>query len=330
MNFISNTFRDKNSAEFKFWKLLINFIIFVSCIEVAIETDRSITTRFESQLKILEYIAVGFFTLDYLGNIIIARNRIKYIFSIWGLIDLLAILPSFLQIASLTGFQGVKLMRTLQVAKMMRIFKMLHLAIETSKSQTALTDPIKTNLKIYFTCFFLVIMTSSTLMYYVEGGCYTEDVLQEGQHKLDVLTNLQNTDSDVKTPSPVFMPRDPLTGNEIPEDKRFFTSIPQAAWWSFLAVTGNSESFPVTLGGKIIAGVTYFLGLILFGVLINIVGKSIMKNFFIDPDADKNISKEEIINLMIQLNWISHQEKIVFLELPQEEINLRMRILCQL
>ena len=33
---------------------------------------------------------------------------------------------------------------------------------------------------------------------------------------------------------------------------------------------------------------------------------------------------------MIQLNGISHQEKIVFLELPQEEINLRMRILCQL
>ena len=330
MNFIVNIFRDKNSREFKFWKLLINFIIFISCIEVAIETDVTIAERFHTQLKFIEYIAVAFFTLDYLGNVLIARNRIKYIFSIWGLIDLLAILPTLLQVANLTGFQGVKLMRTLQVAKMMRIFKMLHLAVETSKSDEAKTDPIKTNLKIYFTCFFLVIMSSSTLMYYVEGGCYSEEVMQEGQHKLDVLANLNNTDSSLVLPAAVFMPKDPLTGNDIPEDKRVFTSIPQSAWWSFLAVTGNSEVYPVTLGGKIVAAVTYFLGLILFGVLINIVGKSIMKNFFIDPDAGKQISKEEIINLMIQLNWISHQEKIVFLELPQEEINLRMRILCQL
>jgi hypothetical protein len=330
MNFLSNIFREKNSSEFKFWKLLINFIIFISCLEVAIETDTSIAARFETQLKLIEYIAVGFFTFDYLGNILIARNRIKYIFSIWGLIDLLAILPTLLQVAHLTGFQGVKLMRTLQVAKMMRIFKILHLAIEASKSESASTDPIKTNLKIYFTCFFLVIMTSSTLMYYIEGGCYTEDVMQQGQHKLDVLTQLNNADSTIPAPAPVFMPKDPLTGNDIPEDKRFFTSIPQAAWWSFLAVTGNSKVFPATLGGKVVAAVTYFLGLILFGILINIVGKSIMKNFFIDPDADKRISKEDIINLMIQLNWISNQEKIVFLELPQEEINLRMRILCQL
>jgi hypothetical protein len=330
MKFFTNIFRDKNSPEFKFWKLLINFIIFISCLEVAIETDKSLASNLENQLKIVEYIAVVFFTFDYLGNVIIARNRIKYIFSIWGLIDLLAILPTILQVAHLTGFQGIKLMRTLQVAKMMRIFKMLHLAIEASKSESATTDPIKTNLKIYFTCFFLVIMTSSTLMYYIEGGCYSEEVMTEGQHKLDVLAHLKNTDTSFEIPPAVFIPTDPLTGNEIPDDKRVFTSIPQSAWWSFLAVTGNSEFFPVTLGGKLVAAVTYFLGLILFGILINIVGKSIMKNFFIDPEPHTHISKEEIINLMIQLNWITNQEKIIFLDLPQEEINLRLRILCQL
>ena len=330
MNILFKIFSEKSSIEFRLWKLAINFIIVISCIEIAIETDANMAKRFDANLILIEYFAVAIFSIDYLGNAFFSRRGIRYIFSFWGFIDLLAILPTILQVVHMTGFQGIKLMRTLQVAKMVRIFKILHNTVELAKTDLAVTDPIKTNLKIYFTCFFLVVMSTSTLMYYVEGGCYTPDVLNAGQRQIDTIKLLSSSDSNLMTSSEKFIPTDPLTGAEIPEDKRYFTSIPQTAWWSLLAVTGNSEVFPITLGGKVIACITYFLGLILFGILINIVGKSIMKNFFIDPDVNRTFSKQDVIVIMIEQKWITDHEAKVFQELPLDEINLRLKIMAQL
>lgn len=78
------------------------------------------------------------------------------------------------------------------------------------------------------------------------------------------------------------MPVDPISGNLIPEDKRFFTSIPTAMWWCIVTLTstGYGDMFPVTVGGRIIGGLTMFLGLVLFGILLNVVGKTMMVVLF--------------------------------------------------
>jgi len=79
----------------------------------------------------------------------------------------------------------------------------------------------------------------------------------------------------------------------------------------------------------VIACITYFLGLILFGVLINIVGKSIMTNFFIDPSASPQSSKPDLLATLVQQGWIGQHEAEVLSKLPVEEINRRMRIIAK-
>ena len=329
MQVLRSLFADPSTSIYRRWKLFTNFLIIVSCIAISIETVETIAHKYEHYFKLLEYFTVCVFILDYLGNVVYAKERLKYIFSFWGLIDLLSILPTLLQSFNLLGFQSIKLIRTFQVARMIRILKMLHSTIEDAQSSNARTSPIKTNLKIYFTGFFMVTMISSTLMYYVEGGYYTREALEAGQAQLDLETRIKSSDTEVGVPAPVFMPVDALTGNEIPEDKRFFTSIPNTIWWSMLAITGNGDMFPVTLGGRVIACITYFLGLILFGVLINIVGKSIMTNFFIDPSASPQSSKPDLLATLIQQGWIGQHEAEVLSKLPVEEINRRMRIIAK-
>ncbi len=330
MQLLKHLFSDSSTLAYRNWKVFTNFLIIVSCIAISIETVESIAIKYEHYFKGLEYFTVCIFIIDYLGNVAYATKRLKYIFSFWGLIDLLSILPTLLQSLNLLGFQSIKLIRTFQVARMIRILKMLHSTIEDAQSSRSSANPIKTNLKIYFTGFFMVTMISSTLMYYVEGGYYTKEALEAGQAALDLQTRLRSSDTEVEIEKPIFMPVDALTGNNIPEDKRFFTSIPNTIWWSMLAITGNGDMFPVTLGGRIIACITYFLGLILFGVLINIVGKSIMTNFFIDPSSPTmSTSKHELLLSLIQQGWIGQHEAEVLSNLSLEEINRRMRIIAK-
>ena len=123
-----------------------------------------------------------------------------------------------------------------------------------------------------------VMMISSTLMYYVEGGLYTTEALSHGQAAMEA----QALKDGQPVPTEKFMPVDPISGNPIPEDKRVFTSIPAAMWWCIttLTTTGYGDLYPVTVGGRLIAGVTMLLGLVLFGILMNIIGRTLMVVLF--------------------------------------------------
>jgi len=116
------------------------------------------------------------------------------------------------------------------------------------------------------------------LIYYVEGGLYTSEAMVHGQAAMEA----QAAKEGQPVPTEKFMPIDPISGNPIPEDKRFFTSIPVAMWWCIttLTTTGYGDLYPVTVGGRFIAGVTMLMGLVLFGVLMNIVGKTLMVMLF--------------------------------------------------
>jgi hypothetical protein len=95
-------------------------------------------------------------------------------------------------------------------------------------------------------------------------------------------------------------------------------------WWCVLAVTGYGDMFPVTVGGRVVACMTFLLGLTLFGVLIIIVGNSIVKLFFIDPEESKsepslrNPSRDMILSSMVKRNWIT-QEKAHEIEIMSEK-----------
>ena len=99
--------------------------------------------------------------------------------------------------------------------------------------------------------------------------------MEAGQKAIDAATPAGQTPEK-------FVPLDPISGNPIPEDKRFYTSIPAAMWWSIVTLTstGYGDMFPVTVGGRIIAGITMFLGLVLFGILLNVIGKTLMVVLF--------------------------------------------------
>ena len=320
---LENMFTEPTSSAFQRWVAIINFAIFISCLSLAGETVEPYATEHASLFKAIEYLAVLFFTIDYLGNLYYAKNRVKYFFSFWGLVDLVSILPTYLMIMNLTALQGTKVFRILRVVRVLRVLKMARIALQELEKKLESSNPILTNLKIYFIALFSVVMISSTLMYYVEGSLYSAEAMSNGQAALDARLAVTPLPDDAPPEAAKFMPVDPVSGNPIPEDKRFYTSIPAAMWWCMvtLTTTGYGDMFPLTFGGRVIASVTMLLGLVLFGILLNIVGKTIMVLLFgetLTEDNTSPASRETILRLMVARKWIS-ETRAYELELMSED-----------
>jgi len=307
---LQKIFTMPTSQAFTRWVGVINFWIFVSCLSLAGETVEPYATEHASLFKLVEYFAVFFFTVDYLGNLYFAKDRVKYFFSFWGLVDLISILPSYLMMMNLTALQGSKVFRVLRVVRVLRVLKMARIALQALQHKVESSNPILTNLKIYFIALFSVVMISSTLMYYVEGNLYSPEAMAKGQAAFDAELKINPLPENAPPGAEKFMPVDPISGNPIPEDKRFYTSIPSAMWWCMvtLTTTGYGDMFPLTLGGRVIASVTMLMGLVLFGILLNIVGKTIMVLLFgesLTEDEDKKATREAILEMMVKRQWIS-------------------------
>jgi hypothetical protein len=328
---LRNIFANQYSQSYRIWLRLINFLIILSCLALAASTHAQFATEFADTLGLIERISIIFFSIDYLGNIYFANNRLKYIFSFWGLIDLISILPTILQIINFSFLRSIKIVQAIRVIRILRILKLMRTLIESRNGLVA-KNPILTNLKIYFTALFMVIVICSSLMYYVEGGLYSEEAMRLGQQELNALVTKHNQASTEKSNTTdeiaKFVPIDPVDGTPIAEDKRFYTSIPTTMWWCILAITGNSDMFPVTFWGRLIACFTFLAGLVLFGVLIIIVGETIIKQFFVEFEHQQTpmvSSRSTILALMTQRGWISQERLFEVEQMSEEEIKSRLK-----
>ena len=303
-------FTDPKAPSFLRWQRVLNLLIFVSCISMALETVEPLATTHQGWFFGMECVAVGFFTLDYLANLYFAEDRMRYMFSFWGLVDLVSILPSYLMILNLTALQGAKVFRLLRVVRVLRVLKMARTTLQEITSQAKVSNPIIANLRIYLIALFSVMMISSTLMFYVEGGFYSAEAMSVGQKALDAKLAADPASQELPEADRKFVPVDPIGGNPIPTDKQFFTSIPTAMWWCIvtLTTTGYGDMYPVSFGGRFIAGITMLLGLVLFGILMNIVGKTLMVLLFgeqVDESRNEKPGKETLVKGMLETNLIS-------------------------
>lgn len=107
--------------------LFVQLLIIVSLISFSIETLPNLSAK---SLKILNYIelfTILIFTVEYVTRIAVADKKIKYVFSFFGIVDLLAILPFYLPIVlDLRSIRIVRLLRLFRAFKLLRYNKAFH------------------------------------------------------------------------------------------------------------------------------------------------------------------------------------------------------------
>jgi voltage-gated potassium channel len=275
-------FTDPHYAGYRYWHNIVMMFILISCVSLALESVQDLSDRYAVLFDWSEWSTVVFFTIDAVANVYFAPKPLRYLFSFWGMVDIISVAPSYLMLLNLTAVRTTKMIRLLRVARALRVLKLARSAADQADgAEEDHQNPILANLKIYMIIFFAVFMISSTSMYYVEGALYSEDAMLSGQAALDAAT-------PVGEQRAVFIPTDPISGAAITEDKRFFTSIPAAMWWCMVTMTttGYGDMYPVTVGGRMVACFTMLCGLILFAILLNIINKTMMVLFFGDKLPD--------------------------------------------
>ena len=92
---------------------------------IMLESVEAIHSRHAGTLRILEWVFTILFTIEYTIRIAVVRNKRKYIFSFFGIVDLLSIIPTYLELF-VAGSGHFIIIRILRMLRMFRVLKMVH------------------------------------------------------------------------------------------------------------------------------------------------------------------------------------------------------------
>lgn len=163
---IYNVVHDTSTLKGKRFNLLIMALIIISVIYVMLESVTDIDAVYHPYMVATEYIITALFTIEYILNIISLKHPRRYIFSFYGIVDLLSTLPLYLAFffTGGTAFLALRALRLLRVFRILKLVKYMGEANVLSKALVA--SRLKIGIFIYIVLIMCVIMGS--IMYIIE------------------------------------------------------------------------------------------------------------------------------------------------------------------
>ncbi len=152
----------------KAFDVALLILILLSILFVSLESVKSIADKYQSLLFTLEWVLTAFFSVEYVLRIYIVRKKFAYIFSYYGIIDLLSLLPSYLGLF-VSGAQGLMVIRALRLLRMFRVLKLSRYVHDSTMLVSALKAS-RTKISVFLFAVMMMVIIIGTIMYLVEGG----------------------------------------------------------------------------------------------------------------------------------------------------------------
>lgn len=151
----------------KLFDLLLIAAVIASTICVSLESVASIKARYEAHLHAAEWFFTILFTVEYITRIIVIRRPAAYIFSFFGLVDLISIVPTYLSLL----FPGAQMLLAVRVLRLLRVFRVLKLTRYTSATRLIMAAMRESRAKIIVFLWAVVstVIIVGSVMYLVEG-----------------------------------------------------------------------------------------------------------------------------------------------------------------
>jgi voltage-gated potassium channel len=143
------------------------WIIIISVLAVVIESVTSISSLNPSFFTTLEWVLTIIFTIEYALRVWSSYSPKKYIFSFWGAVDLLSVVPTYLTLV-IVGAQYFLIVRILRLMRVFRILKLTRYNSEASVLIVALKKS-RHKISVFLLFIILIVFIMGTLMYVVEG-----------------------------------------------------------------------------------------------------------------------------------------------------------------
>lgn len=174
---LRNIVEDNTSRQGKIFDYFIQGLILISLLSFAVETLPNLNLLLRQFLTWVEKISIVVFTLEYVLRIYVAKKPLKYVFSFYGVIDLLAILPFYLRIAidlrMLRAFRVFRVFRALKLIRYNRALRRYHIASRIIKEELV-----------------LFLITASILLFISASGIYFFENKAQPEHFKSIIHSL--------------------------------------------------------------------------------------------------------------------------------------------
>jgi voltage-gated potassium channel len=151
----------------RWFDLLLIGAILASVGVVVLDSMAEVHARHGELLYALEWGFTIAFTLEYLARLACVRRPARYALSFYGVIDLLAVLPTYLAVL-VPGLHAMMDVRVLRLLRMFRLFKLGEYVAEFGLLTQALVAS-RRKILVFLAFVMMVVLIMGTLMYVVEG-----------------------------------------------------------------------------------------------------------------------------------------------------------------
>ena len=152
----------------KAFDIMLLLAILASVLVVMLDSVASISEKFSNLFFYLEWMFTIFFTIEYMLRIYITKKALKnYVLSFYGIIDLLAILPTYLSLI----VSGTHFMMVIRIFRLIRVFRILKLGRYVGATQVLKESFMNSRHKIavFLEVIITIVVLMGSIMYLIEG-----------------------------------------------------------------------------------------------------------------------------------------------------------------
>jgi len=168
MKRLKQIIEESDTAAGRLFDLLIQLLVLMSIVSFSVETMPNLSRETDDLLESLELATVLLFTVEYLARLVVADAKWRFIFSFYGIVDLLAILPFYLStgidLRSLRIFRLLRLFRLLKLVRYSRAINRFHVAFLA----------VKEELVLFFSVTLILLYLTAVGIYYFEHDAQPE------------------------------------------------------------------------------------------------------------------------------------------------------------
>lgn len=151
----------------KLFDVLLIIAVLLSVLAVMLETVQSLFSNYQKAFYSIEWFFTILFTIELIFRLYCSPNRWKYVASFYGMIDVIAIAPTYFSLF----FPGAQAFLIIRAMRLLRVFRILKLNHYTNAGTQLSTAILASRPKIIVFLFFVTTLITivGTVMYYLEG-----------------------------------------------------------------------------------------------------------------------------------------------------------------
>ena len=167
-NILWSILEDNTTKKGRYFDYFIQALIFLSLVSFSLDTLPNLSEEFRQFLDSFEVFSIIIFSVEYLLRVYVSKKPLKYIFSFYGIIDIVAILPfylnTFLDLRFLRAFRVFRVFRALKLMRYNKAINRFNLAFKIVKEEIIL----------FFMITLVLIFITSAGIYFFENEAQPE------------------------------------------------------------------------------------------------------------------------------------------------------------